>query len=115
MSVSERALKLLPVGGVVRYAHMFYELLGNRRRFERVPTSGNIFATFRGRAMDFRHECVCVDLSPRGIAIDCPEPMQVDSILHLHTTELGPRRLARVRYCRKRGESYRLGLEFVAE
>src|SRR5215831_6181636 len=110
----ERALKLIPVA-IVRHARMFYQLLGNRRKFGRMPTSGNIFATFKGSVVDTTLACLCVDISPRGIAVDCLEPMQVDSILELHSDQYGPRRLARVRYCLPRSGSYRIGLEFMAD
>jgi hypothetical protein len=110
----ERALKLIPVA-IVRHARKFYELLGNRRKFERIPTSGTIFATFKGSVVDTTYACDLVNISPGGIAIDSLEPMKVDSILQLHSTESGPRRLARVRYCLAHSASYRIGLEFIAD
>jgi hypothetical protein len=108
-------VKLNPMGGLVRYARSFYELLGNRRKFERVPMSGTIFITCKGAVVDTTHVCSCVDISPRGIAVDCPEPLTVDGFFQLHSEERGPRRVARVRYCIARDGRHRIGLEFSAE
>jgi hypothetical protein len=107
--------KRIAVGGITRYARSFYNLLGNRRKFERVPFSGTIFVTCRGSVVETAHVSPCVDISPRGIGVECPEPLTVDGFVQVHSDDHGPRRLARVRYCLHRGESYRVGLEFVAE
>jgi hypothetical protein len=111
----ERALNLIPVGGIVRCARSFYELLGNRRKAARLPTAGNIFATFHGIVADTTYCCLCVDISPKGIAIDSLEPMTVDATVRLHSDVQGPRRLAAVRYCLERNGSYRVGLEFISD
>jgi len=111
----ERALHLIPVGGFVRCARSFYELLGNPRKAARAPTSGNIFATFPGIVADTTYCCLCVDISPRGIAIDSLEPMSVDAIVRLHSDMQGPRRMAAVRYCLERNGSYRVGLELISD
>jgi hypothetical protein len=110
----EQALNRIQVGGVVRYVRKFYELLGNRRNTERVPISGTIFVTCEGYAVEVSHACLVVNISPRGIAIDCPEGIAVDAIVQLHSDEHGSRRPARVRYCIQRGDCYRVGLEFAA-
>jgi hypothetical protein len=111
----ERALKRVPIGGLVRYARSFYELLGNRRKAPRVPTSGNIFATVQGIVADTTYACLCVDISARGMAIDSREPLTVDTTVRLHSDVQGPRRLASVRYCQERNGAYRVGLEFISE
>jgi hypothetical protein len=111
----ERALKRVPIGGLVRCARSFYELLGNRRKAPRVPTSGNIFATVQGIVADTTYACMCVDISARGMAIDSRESLAVDTTVRLHSDMHGPRRLASVRYCLERNGSYRLGLEFISE
>jgi hypothetical protein len=108
-------VKRLPVGGLARYARSFYELLGNRRKFERTPLSGTIFVTCKGSVVDTMHVASCVDISPRGIAIDCPELLTKDWVVRLHSENHGPRRLARVCYSIQRGDHYRVGLEFIAE
>jgi hypothetical protein len=108
-------VKGISVGGVVRYARSFYNLLGNRRKFERVPLSGPITVTCKGFVVDTTQVSSCVDMSRRGIGIECPEPLAVDGVVQVHSEDHGPRRHARVRYCIQRGDRYRVGLEFIAE
>jgi hypothetical protein len=102
------------VGGIARYARSFYQLLGNRRKFDRAPVSGTIFVTIKGYAIDLTHTCSCVDISRCGLGIDCPEAVAVDALVHVHSEEHGPRRTARVRFCNQLGDVYRVGLQFVA-
>jgi hypothetical protein len=108
-------VKRIPVGGLARYARTFYNLLGNRRKFERIPISGSILVTGKGYVVDTTYLSSCVDISPRGIGIEYPEALAVDGIVQVHSEDYGPRRLARVRYCIQRGDRYRVGLEFIAE
>jgi hypothetical protein len=108
-------VKRNPVGGLVRYARSFYELLGNRRKFERVPFSGTIVITCKGAVVDSTYLASCVDISPRGMAVECLEPLTVDGFVQLQSEDHSPRRMARVRYCIPRGDRYRAGLEFIAE
>jgi hypothetical protein len=103
-----------PVGLVVRYARSFYETVANRRKFERLPFSGAISATLKGLACETEHHCNCVDICLRGIAMDCPEPLLPDMIVHLHLNDGGVNRLARVRHCRPLGSLFRVGLEFLS-
>jgi hypothetical protein len=106
-------LRRIPVSGLVRYARSFYELLGNRRKFERTPMSGTVFVTCPME--DTTQVASCVDISPRGMAVDCSELLTKDRVVQLHSEEHGPRLLARVRYCLQRSNHYRVGLEFVGE
>src|SRR3954447_16941709 len=75
----DRARKLISVGGLVRCARSFYELIGNRRKAVRQPTSGNIFATFHGIVANSTYACLCVDVSLKGIGVECHEPMRPPS------------------------------------
>ena len=111
----ERARKRIPIGGLVRCARSFYELIGNRRKAVRQPTSGNIFAALRGIAADTTYACSFVDISPKGMCVACHEPMAVDAIVQLYSDQEGPRRLAAVLYCLQRDDSYRIGLKFISE
>jgi hypothetical protein len=61
-----------------------------------------------------KHLCSCVDISPRGIAIDCPEALAPESQVAIVADEQGVRRMARVCYCNPQGAGHRIGLEFVA-
>jgi hypothetical protein len=108
-------VKVILIDGLARYAESFYKLLGNRRKFERTPISGTIFVTCNGSVVDTTQSASCLDISPRGIAIDCSELLTKDWIVQLHSESRSPRRLARVRYCIQRGDRYRVGLEFIAE
>lgn len=108
-------MKLNPVGGLARYARSFYELIGNRRKFARVPMPGTIFVTCKGTVIDTTHVSSCVDISRRGIGVDCPESLPVNGFVLVHSEEHGPRRMAQVRYCAQRGDRYRVGLEFTAD
>jgi hypothetical protein len=83
---------------LVGYGRSFYWLLGNRRKFDRVPFSGNIRATCKGGGLITKHVCSCVDISPSGIGIDCPELMLRDAVVQLSSDEEDSGRFARVRY-----------------
>jgi PilZ domain len=76
--------------------------------------SGTILITTKGYAVDMTHKCSCVDVSPRGMGIDCPELLAVAAFIQVHSDERGPRRVARVRFCHQLGDMYRVGLQFVS-
>src|SRR5688572_25396536 len=76
----------------------------------RVP----ILATY-GSAVPITQTCSCVDMSPRGIAIDSPEPIEPNTFVALRSDERDPKRWARVRYCRPHDVVHRIGLEFIAK
>jgi hypothetical protein len=101
-------------GVFVRYAKSLYQLLSNRRKFERVPVTGTILATYES-TIPITQTCSCVDLSPRGIAIDSPEPIEPNTLVALRSDERDPKRWARVRYCRPHYVVHRIGLEFIAK
>src|SRR6266568_3882204 len=100
-------MKIEPVQLLVRYAGSFYQLLGNRRKFERLSTSEAIRVTCHGYALDTTHVCSIVDISPRGIAIDCPEQIVPETIVQLESGDGCTSRLARVRHCQQRGTGFR--------
>ena len=99
-------------GVFVRYAQSLYQILRNRRKFERVPVTGTILATY-GSAVPITQTCSCVDMF--GIAIDSPEPMEPNTFVALRSDERDPKRWARVRYCRPHDVVHRIGLEFIAK
>lgn len=101
-------------GVFVRYAQSLYQLLSNRRKFERAPVTGTILATY-GSAVPTTLTCSCVDMSPSGIAIDSLEPIEPNTFVALRSDERGPKRWARVRYCRPHDVVHRIGLEFIAQ
>jgi hypothetical protein len=112
---AEWGLNRTPITGLVRYARTFYELLSNRRKFERVPVSDAVVVVCKGIAVGTTHTCSCVNRSPRGIALDCPEPLEVDELVQLHADDHITSRGARVRHCRQSDGGYRVGLEFVTK
>jgi len=99
--------------GLLRHARSFYELLGNRRKFERAPLTGTVFLSSKGLVMDTTHVASCVNVSLHGMAVDSPESLPADAFVEVHSDNYGPRRRARVRHCTQRGQVYRIGLEFV--
>jgi PilZ domain len=111
----KRAPKHAPHSGLLRCARIFYEVLGNRRRFPRSLISGTIQVECRGYAIETVYTCACIDFSPRGIGIESPEPLRVGSFVTVHSDEHGPRRQASVRYCIQEMDTYRVGLEFVGQ
>ena len=112
--VASRVLRLNPIGAAVQYARSFYELVANRRKYERMPISGRVRVACSGYSVETVYACSCVDISRGGMAIDCPDVLFSGTIIALQTEEQGSRRLARVCYCQERGAVYRIGLEFTA-
>jgi hypothetical protein len=58
-------VKVILLGGLARRAQSFYELLGNRRKFERAPVSGKIFVTWKLRGGHHAVGLVCGHLATR--------------------------------------------------
>lgn len=56
----------------------------------------------------------CVDLSPQGARIECPEAIDVRSIVYMQAPGHGLMGNATVRYCRRTGMKYTIGLLFSA-
>ena len=81
-------VRRISVSGLARYARSFYELLGNRRKFERTPMSGTVFVTCKGSVADTTQVASCVDISPRGMAVDCSELLTKDQVVQLHSEDL---------------------------
>lgn len=102
------------VGAAGRFARSLYQLLANRRKYERQPISGVVKIICKGYVTEVTHVCTCVDISPRGIGIESPERMEPDMVVPLHTDEQGSNQLARVCYCQQQDAIYRIGLEFVS-
>jgi hypothetical protein len=75
--------------------------------------SGAVRVTCSAYGVETVHACSCVDVSPRGMGIDCPEPIATGTMIGLYAEEHGHRLPARVCYCRARGTAYRIGVEFM--
>ena len=100
---------------IVRYGSKFYQLLGNRRKFERLPLSGAITAKCSGYCTEKTYDCACRDISLRGIGIVSAEPMAPPMYVHLYSDEQACSHSAIVRYCITCGNVFRIGLEFISE
>ena len=99
--------------GAGDFVRSLYQVLVNRRKYERVPLVGLIKLTC-GYAVKKTHVCSCVDASPRGLGLDCPEAIEPGTTVLLHAEE-GPSRFAHVCYCQERVGVYHLGVEFTTE
>jgi hypothetical protein len=112
---ADRVARENPLSAASRYARSIYLLFANRRKFERVAISGTIRVTLHGYDIGGSDNCICVDISPGGMAIECLEPMAPGVIIDLYAREHDTSRLARVCYCQQRDRVFRMGLEFIAE
>ena len=100
---------------IVHYGARFYQLLGNRRKYERLPLSGAITAKCSGCCTEETYACACVDISPRGMGIESAEPIGPQMYVLLYSNEQARSHFAIVRYCINRGDVFRIGLEFISE
>jgi PilZ domain len=55
----------------------------------------------------------CLDVSPKGARIECPQQLTVRSIIYLKAPSYGLMGSATVRFCRPHGLRYHVGLEFT--
>jgi hypothetical protein len=55
----------------------------------------------------------CREVSQHGARVECSEPLEVRSIVFLNTMKYGLMGNATVRYCRRQGMKYVVGLEFT--
>lgn len=93
-----------------------YFVIGNRRQFERNPLSGEVIAIHGSNyAESARFRCSCVDWSPRGIAVTCPEALPRDASVRIQSDSPRFTRFARVRYCQHDMTAFRIGFEFLAD
>lgn len=108
-----RTIRVSTIGAAFHYARSFYELLGNRRRYARQPISGAVRLTCQSYDVATVHMGACVDISPRGMGVDCSDALQPDTFVEVQAEDRGARRPARVCYCDQHGPGYRIGLEFT--
>lgn len=55
----------------------------------------------------------CQDVSPRGALVECSEPMVARSSVYVSAPSYGLMGNATVRYCRRKGLKFAIGLEFT--
>ena len=99
--------------GLSDAARSLYHLLSNRRKYERVPVSGSVRATYLGYAAG--DICSCVNISPGGMAVDSADSMMKGAVVVLYSDQHHLKRLARVCHCQLRDGMYRIGLEFTTD
>jgi PilZ domain-containing protein len=98
------------------YGSSLYYLLANRRRFERRPTTGKLVIRYKNVYGELKSQaCSCADFSPRGMGIDCEEPIFPETEVALSYANEDTTRFARVRSCRRLESAFRVGLEFIPE
>jgi PilZ domain-containing protein len=78
-----------------------------------LPVFGTIYVQHRANVSGAEYTCACFDVSPKGIGIESPGPITVGSTVTVRMGDRGPKRAARVRYCDRDTETFRVGLEFV--
>jgi hypothetical protein len=78
-----------------------------------MPLAGPVVLRFSNAVVEQTEYCSCVDISPRGIGLNSPAPIDPDCIVELDAH--GQTRFARVRYCRPDGSNYRIGLELLPD
>src|ERR1700682_3357068 len=85
------------------------------QRPERTATSASIRVAWQDTVGRDKFAIVhSFDVSPNGIRIELPEPIEPRAVLTLQSHELHLHRSGSVRYCRRAFGRYMVGLEFVA-
>ncbi len=83
------------------------------RREERYPLGCPVQVAWQIASGETRAaRATCVDVSPHGACIECSEPLAARSTLYLKAPGYGLMGNASVRYCRRKGLKYHIGLEF---
>jgi curved DNA-binding protein CbpA len=83
------------------------------RKATRHPVEGEVGIAWRDNNGLLRFSSVRgVDLSENGVGVESLEPLEADSYVQVHAEHLGFSWTAHVRYCRRRGSKYIIGLEF---
>ena len=84
-------------------------------RDERFPVSFSVYLTWQDRAgLSRRVSARCLDLSPEGIRIEARDRLDTGTTLLVSSNEFGRMGLATVRYCRRDGMRFLVGLRFGA-
>lgn len=89
-------------------------LVANLRAHERQPHHGLVAVSWRQAGEVITVFGSLRDLSESGIGIAMPEPLEYGQTVNLRSGVLGRTRAASVRHCRRGGEGFHIGFEFVA-
>lgn len=86
-----------------------------QRRQERVTTSVPVRVAWQDRLGRDKYAIVHIlDISPEGLLLELPEPVEPRSVLTIQSQGLHLHGSGAVRYCRRVFGRYVVGLEFVA-
>jgi hypothetical protein len=83
------------------------------RTDERRPFQGVVNVSWQTRSGATRIiRAKCIDLSDQGARIECEDPIDLHASVYLQAPAYGPMGDASVRYCRRTGLKYIVGLLF---
>lgn len=88
-------------------------LIANLRAHQREPHQGTVVVSWKQAGEVITVFGSCRDLSESGIGIATPEPFEYGQTLRLRSAALKGARTASVRYCRRNGAAFHIGLEFT--
>ena len=84
------------------------------RREERYPLTCALQISWqRPNGESCTTRATCQDVSPRGAMVECSEPIVARSSVYLSAPSYGLMGNATVRYCRRKGMKFAIGLEFT--
>jgi hypothetical protein len=87
---------------------------GGARREERYPLTCALQISWqRASGETCTARATCQDVSLRGARVECSEPIMTRSSVYLSAPSYGLMGNATVRYCRRKGLKYAIGLEFT--
>ena len=87
---------------MTRYFKQPYQLLGNRRKGDRLPIEGKVNATWKNQY-------------PNGIFVVSDEPASISADAYLYSSAHRLKAYAAVRHCTPGAGGYRIGFQFRAE
>lgn len=78
----------------------------------RRPYHGNIVISWQSQGFTKSQRVQGINVSDSGVQVMCAEPMEVRSIVYLKSPAYESLGNASVRFCRRTGMKYQVGLEF---
>ncbi len=88
-------------------------LVANMRAHQRQEHEGRLMVSWKVAGEVITVSASCRDLSESGVGIATSEPFEYGQTLRLRSAALSGVRTAAVRYCRRHGAVYHVGLEFT--
>ena len=87
---------------------------GGARREDRFPLKCALQISWqRASGESCTTRAACQDVSPRGAMVECSEPIAARSSVYVSAPSYGLMGNATVRYCRRKGIKFAIGLEFT--